>query len=278
MEPRPERPERPAAPPPAPRPGWAPWTAPAALVTGLFGALVGALIIGIFAGAAGADGGDTPPAVTIASTIVQDAALVLSAVFFAARWRFPRSADFGLKLPRLGLAVGTLLAGWAAYFAFSGVWSAIIGGGPEDNLPQELGADDSTIALVVVMALTCVIAPIAEEVFFRGYFFTAVSNWKGWRVGAVITGVVFGLIHVGSAPAVYLVPLGVFGLVLCVIYKRTGSLLPCIALHALNNALAFGVTQDWTWQVPVLMVGANAIIAAVIWPLARRRAAAPAAR
>ena len=32
---------------------------------------------------------------------------------------------------------------------------------------------------------------------------------------------------------------------LCLLYVRTGSLLPCIGAHALNNSLAFGASQDW---------------------------------
>jgi membrane protease YdiL (CAAX protease family) len=69
------------------------------------------------------------------------------------------------------------------------------------------------------------------------------------------------------------VPLAVFGFVLCLLYWRTGSLYPCITLHALNNSLAFGVSQHWTWQIPVLMVAALTLIAAVILPLGgvRRR-------
>jgi len=52
---------------------------------------------------------------------------------------------------------------------------------------------------------------------------------------------------------------------------RTGSLYPCIALHALNNSLAFGVSQDWDWQIPLVMLGANAVIAAVLLPVGERR-------
>ena len=43
----------------------------------------------------------------------------------------------------------------------------------------------------------------------------------------------------------FLVPLGVFGALLCLLYYRTGSLLPCMVLHALNNSLALGVSQSW---------------------------------
>ena len=71
----------------------------------------------------------------------------------------------------------------------------------------------------------------------------------------------------------FLVPLAVFGFVLCLLYWRTGSLYPCIALHALNNCLAFGVSQNWDWQIPVLMVAALTVISGLILPFGgvRRR-------
>ena len=41
---------------------------------------------------------------------------------------------------------------------------------------------------------------------------------------AILTGILFGAAHLGSAPAQYLVPLGLFGVILCVVRWRTGSL------------------------------------------------------
>jgi uncharacterized protein len=49
-----------------------------------------------------------------------------------------------------------------------------------------------------------------------------------------------------------LAPLAFFGFALCLLRERTGSLYPCIVLHCANNSLAFGVSQDWGWEIPVL--------------------------
>ena len=66
----------------------------------------------------------------------------------------------------------------------------------------------------------------------------------------------------------FLVPLAIFGFVLCIVRWRTGSLLPCIALHAVNNALAFGITEDWTGgQVLLLVAGALAVTMLACRPL-----------
>src|SRR6185503_6627548 len=107
------------------------------------------------------------------------------------------------------------------------------------------------------------------ELFFRGFCFTALRRWIGVAGGAIATGVIFGAIHAGSADPVFLVPLGVFGMLLCLLYHRTGSLLPCMALHALNNSLALGVSQSWQApEVAALMVGCASAVLAIAWPFA----------
>jgi len=124
------------------------------------------------------------------------------------------------------------------------------------------------------MLVVCVSAPIAEEFLFRGYIFTALRNWAGPLRAATMTGLLFGLIHLDpNRPVAFLVPLAVLGFLLCVVYWKTGSLYPCIALHAVNNAIAFGATEGWSWQIPVLVVGALAVIAGIL--LAVQRLAGP---
>jgi membrane protease YdiL (CAAX protease family) len=91
-----------------------------------------------------------------------------------------------------------------------------------------------------------VLAPVCEEFLFRGFIFGALRNWRGPWPAAILTGVLFGGVHAGSAPAADLVPLAVLGVVLCVLYERTGSLYPCIGLHALNNSIAFGSLEGWS--------------------------------
>jgi membrane protease YdiL (CAAX protease family) len=257
--PPPDLPERPEGLPER-QPTWQPWTAPVALVAGFTVAIFGYILIGAIAGAAGADVNHLPAGVDIGATVVQDAALIGSALVFARMASRPRPAQFGLRPTRLGPAAGWLALTWSGFFLFSVIWVAALGITQKDDLPKQLGADKSTAALIAVALLVCVVAPVAEEVFFRGYFFTALRNWKGVWPAAVVTGIVFGAIHAGSAPVGYLVPLAVFGFGLCLLYWKTGSLYPCIVLHALNNTVAFGVTQSWDWQIPILMVGSLGII------------------
>ena len=104
-------------------------------------------------------------------------------------------------------------------------FTLVVGGDPgrrprRPKLPDELGVKDSTVALLAVAFLVAVVAPIAEEFFFRGFFFTALRNWKGLWPAAIITGLVFGAIHVGSAEAAFLLPLAFFGFALCLLLRR----------------------------------------------------------
>ena len=243
---------------------WKPWMAWAALVAAFGGALVGALIIGVIGSAAGSSFADPSPAVSISATIVQDLSFIGAALLFANISARPRPEQFGLRPTRFWPAVGWMAVAFAAFYVFTLIWVAILGVSPDDTkLPDELGVKDSTYALLAVAFLVAVVAPMAEEFFFRGFFYGALRNWKGPWPAAVLTGMVFGAIHLGSAEAAFLLPLGFFGFSLCLLRERTGSLYPGIALHCMNNSLAFGVSQHWGWEIPVLCLCALGLIALV---------------
>jgi membrane protease YdiL (CAAX protease family) len=243
-------------------------------------AILGFSIVALAVSAVGVDVStdDPPPGVTIAGTLIQDFGLIFSALLLARMTAGrPRAAQFGLRRVRPLVALGWIVAAWLTFIVFSGIWAAALNVTENDDLPQELGADDSTTALVAVALLVCVAAPIAEELFFRGFCFTALRRWIGLVPGAIATGVIFGLIHAGSADAVFLVPLAFFGVVLCLLYHRTESLLPCIVLHALNNSLALGVSQEWSPPAVIaLMLGASAVVLALVLPFTRSGVRAPA--
>jgi membrane protease YdiL (CAAX protease family) len=257
----PELPEGIERPPPPERPGWKPWTAWVALVGAFGGALIGALIVGVIGALAGADFAHPPPAVNISATVVQDVAFVGAALLFASMAGTPRPEQFGLRRTSFWPAVGWIVIAFVGFYVVTLVWVSILGASPDDTkLPDELGVKDSTAAMLAVAFLVSVVAPVAEEFFFRGFFFTALRGWKGLWPAAILTGLVFGAIHIGSAEPVFLVPLAFFGFALCLLYHRTGSLYPCMALHCMNNSLAFGVSQDWGWETVLLFVSALSVI------------------
>jgi membrane protease YdiL (CAAX protease family) len=268
-----------AGPPRTGASGWPPWTALAALFTGFVVTIIGGSIVAAASGTAGSLD-NPPPGISIALTLFQNIALVGAAVLFARLAGRPTAADFGLRRPPLKRAAGLLVAVWLGFYAVSTLWVLALGLDEHQQLPDRLGADRGTLNLLAVVVLITVIAPLGEELFFRGYFFGALRNWRGLWPAAILTGIVFGAIHLGSAPAGFLVPLGFFGFGLCLLYHYSGSLYPCIALHALNNSIALGAALNWSWQIPVTMVGSTAgaltLAAGLAWVLRARAAPAPA--
>jgi membrane protease YdiL (CAAX protease family) len=217
-----------------------------------------------------------PGGLEIADTAVQDGAFVLAALFFAhLGGRKVGAWQFGLRPTPLWRAVRLAALTLVSFLIFAVLWAAVMNSGKE-KLLEQLGAGESTALLLLSAALTCVLAPMSEEFLFRGYIFTALRNWRGVWPAAVITGLLFGAVHAGSAPAVDLIPLAALGFGLCLLYRYTGSLYPCIAVHSLNNSIAFGGLEDWSLlAVVALMVCALALIGLLVAALMRTGVISP---
>jgi hypothetical protein len=259
--------------------GWPPWAAPVALLAGLVLAGIAGLVVDLPALAFGVTitSSHTPPGLAIADTFVQDLAFVLAAVYCAhLGGRAVRSWQFGLRRPGAGWrsAAGLLLLLLVVFFLLSVTWAEIFNP-KEEKLLKQLGSNEGTALLLLSAGLTCVVAPMCEEMLFRGFIFTALRNWRGTLPAAVITGLLFGAVHFGSAPALDLVPLAALGFGLCLLYRRTGSLYPCFITHSLNNSIAFAGLEHWSWQAPVLMVSALAGIGAIVLACGRVGLIAP---
>ncbi|HEY4896312.1 MAG TPA: type II CAAX endopeptidase family protein [Solirubrobacteraceae bacterium] len=257
----------------SPTTAWRPWTAPLALIAGVVLAAVGGLVVDLPALALGAEvtSSHTPPGLVILYTVVQDVAFVLAAVYCAKlAGSAVRSWQFGLRPP----GVGWRSAAWMVvlllivFVVLSVAWTEAVSP-TKEKLLEQLGTHEGTLLLILSAALTCVIAPICEELLFRGFIFTALRNWRGTLSAATITGLLFGGVHVGSAPVLDLVPLAILGFGLCLLYRYSGSLYPCIAAHSINNSIAFASLEEWSWQMPLLVLAALLGVGAVA--LAARR-------
>jgi membrane protease YdiL (CAAX protease family) len=257
-----------------PRPAtseWAPWLAPVALVGGIVLALLGALVVDVPALALGATvtSSHTSPGVTLANTFVQDLAFVAAAVLSAYIGAHRVSAaDLGLRPPRRRWrAAGWVFVLWLTFLLASAVWAAIVHPKTE-KLLEQLGANEGTTLLVLSAVLTCVVAPMCEEILFRGFIYTALRNWRGVLPAAILAGLLFGAVHAGSAPAEDLVPLAALGFGLCLLYQHTGSLYPCMFAHSLNNSIAFASLEGWSvGQGALLIVAGFAGVAVILYAL-----------
>jgi membrane protease YdiL (CAAX protease family) len=264
---------------------WQIWTAPAAIVLGLGLGVLGSIVVEIAGTAGGSSLAHPSPAVTIVSDVVFDLAFVAAAVYFAVLQAHAIPADFGFRRVRVRTAATAVVAAGVGYYTLTAIWASLFKLHGTDKLPSELGVNRSTVALVAAAVFVCVIAPIAEEFFFRGFIFGALRKWQigvagrniGTWLAAIVTGILFGLAHTGSASPQYLVPLGFLGFVLCVVRWKTRSLYPCMALHSINNSLALGVNQlNWNLaEILALMAASIVVIGAITVPLSTRKPALP---
>ncbi len=124
-------------------------------------------------------------------------------------------------------------------------------GGTFENPQIEALTGGSALSLRdfgLLLILVAVIAPIAEEIFFRGMLYPLLRQRWSPKVAIVINGFVFALIH--FIPL--LIP-GLFfvGIVLAWVRERSGSIIPAILLHAAQNAIVlYGLYAVMNGMVP----------------------------
>jgi membrane protease YdiL (CAAX protease family) len=232
------------------------WATLAALFAGFVVATLAYVLLAAFVQAGGGDvTKNGPPGLVILATLIQDAALVGAAVWFAARWaRRLTPASFGLRPVALRPAVGWAVVAFGAFWLLTAVYVSLVGRPDQQELTRDLADESSLAALIGYGILLAFIAPLAEEFFFRGFVFGVLREKIGIAWGALATGIVFGVVHVAGSPIETIGVLIILGVLLCLLYQKTGSLLPCVALHSINNAISFAATKDVPWPSAVLIV------------------------
>lgn len=247
------------APDPADR--WPAWFA----LVGFVAAFMLALLLagGAAALIAVATGIDDPeaPGVVVVATVLQDAAFILAALGVA-RQAGPVTVEaLGLRAVASRTAIAWTVGVGVAFYAALTAYSALVRADAEQDVLETLGADQSTGLLIAAAVLVIVLAPFAEEILFRGFMYRSLRNRLGPLAASLVIGAVFGSIHYSGPETLALIPpLVALGVAFCVLYERTGSLYPAIALHAINNALTFSLTAG-EHAAPV--VGAVALAAAL---------------
>ena len=253
------------------KPKWPPWYGFAALVMALVGALFASGILFAILTAAGTDIDTEDPGITIAATLIQDAFLAAAALVLAAQVARPRAWHFGLRGTRFWRGVKWAAIAFAIYFVFQIIYVAALDPDQQQTTLEDLGAGSSVALTILIGVLVVGLAPAIEEFFFRGFFYGALRTKYSFVPAALINGAVFGAIHAPTGIEA-VPPLIALGFAFCLAYEATGSILPCIALHTLNNMIAFSVDEDGSFAVGGT-VAAAVLISLVAVPARRRRLA-----
>jgi membrane protease YdiL (CAAX protease family) len=172
-------------------------------------------------------------------------------------------ADLGLDRSRLPYLVGIgLLLGIGVLLMSATIQSILqaVGFKQTQMVSLQYIRDFPLLGFLGVVLTGGIVAPIAEELYFRGYVFrtylvprvpptrrhvgenvvlyhlTRLVRARGPVVAYSCTSVLFAILHL-NLPA--LLPILVLSLLLCLAYRRTGSIIPSIVGHSVNNTVAF---------------------------------------
>lgn len=136
------------------------------------------------------------------------------------------SMGFGLILLTIPIVNG--FAGGIMHW-MKGFWPEV---GMQDSiLAFRASKDPMAKALLIVAAV--IIAPLVEEMMFRGFIYGVVKRFTDGFFAAVCSAMLFAVVHyhVGS-----MFPLMLLALILCAVYEMTGSLLVPMIMHGFFNA------------------------------------------
>ena len=100
--------------------------------------------------------------------------------------------------------------------------------------PMVLQAQAPGVFLLTLLK-SALLAPVLEELFFRGYLLHAMKRFGEPRAAAV-SALCFALVHLGGTPCAW-VMYAAMGLLLAALTMRTGSLLAPMLVHAVYNLM-----------------------------------------
>ncbi len=178
--------------------------------------------------------------VLVGVAVILGETLMIALLVPLVRSRRLRPRDFGLRrtipTPGAGYAILALI-GYAAAIC---IWIALI---PQttNQAAHKLTAvtqHPGTLAAVLIVVGLALFAPLCEEVFFRGVLYRSLRNRLSLWPAVLIAGSLFGLIHIFAYPLNTIPIKIVFGILMCLLYERTGSLLPGIAVHSFVDGTA----------------------------------------
>ena len=105
---------------------------------------------------------------------------------------------------------------------------------------------DESIFPIALFIGGAVVAPVVEEIFFRGFVFAGLRPRWGWKKAMLVSAGLFALAHVLLTS---LLPIFILGLIFAYLYQISGSIWPAIIMHMFINTLTlsivYALSQGW---------------------------------
>jgi membrane protease YdiL (CAAX protease family) len=185
------------------------------------------------------DGQNSPPWLSLLGSLVECGLFVFLPVLVVTKRYHAGIKDIGLGLvihPRalwIGLLVGVAL--WAVVSLVNSGVESVFGPAPVHPDLARLRATSDVIDYLVLLFPISVLAPIAEEVYMRGFVYTILRRRYGAVTAAMASSLLFAAFHLSLW---YFFPIFVTGLGLAWLREKYQSVAPAIVAHAVINLLA----------------------------------------
>ena len=144
----------------------------------------------------------------------------------------PKTLGFvSFKFSVLAKGLGLLFA----FYLFNGLYTYVLRG-----FGLQVGTDLTPIVSRLstpwgLFAAVVVVAPVVEEIFFRGFVFAGLRSRYDWRKAAAISAALFAAAHMQIT---FFIPAFMSGYAFAYLYQKSNSIWPGITIHALMNGLA----------------------------------------
>ena len=135
----------------------------------------------------------------------------------------------------ISTTIAALIGGWILSFLSAEVIQYLTG---EESNPQTvvhyLKQPQSTSQLATLLFIIVIVAPTVEELVFRGFLYSAISQYWGRTTGIVLSSFLFGIMHSNWQSLAGLI---LFAVLLTILYERHKNILAPILAHSLFNLI-----------------------------------------
>jgi membrane protease YdiL (CAAX protease family) len=194
-------------------------------------------------------------------------ALLLGSLVPLIRRRHLGRRDLGLRGTRLGTGAVLAVAALVVYLVLTVLWTLAVihPANSTQTFSRQLSISShpGTLAVILDCFALAVSAPVCEEIFFRGLLFRSLRNRLPLWAAALIAGSLFGLAHVGGYPLDTIPIKMLFGVLMCLLYERTGSLAPCIAVHSFVDGSSADALFAGNLDIALALTGLVLVIVAL---------------
>ena len=180
------------------------------------------------------------------ATLFVDVFSFLFILYFMYRRKQVSVSTIGLTQDRFFSNIGIGLMGYLSSLpVFVALLLAVLGiahllhyDPPPQPIQEIFFGEKANETLLIATFFVALAAPFFEEVFFRGFLYNALKHWMSPVQALLINSLLFAWLH---ANLIGFVPILFLGILLTLLYEKTGSLVSSITVHMLHNSVMVGV-------------------------------------